>query len=52
MAWKCRSVNKMILHSATSSRGITLLGSGCYCSGVQGSDRLHYNTPSSTSFLL
>ena len=27
-------------HSAIFSRGITLLGSGCSCSGVQGSNRV------------
>ena len=45
MAWKCRSVNKMVFHSAISSRGIIFMRKGCLCSGVQGSDRLHHSTP-------
>ena len=59
MAWKCRSAIKMAFRSAISNRGIMLLESGCSCSGVQGSDRLHYSTVAvylhsyeSTSFVI
>ena len=45
MAWKCRSVKRMIFASAISSRRMMLMRSNCFCSGVQGSDRLHYSAP-------